>query len=108
MGIRAGLLNEIIQILTPTSTVNEFGELVQTYNVSYTTRARVSHDSGTRSNENNEIFYNYSKTFTVRSYVPVNEFDLIQYNSKKYRIISIDDRIKQNNDKLIITELINE
>lgn len=105
---RAGLLNEVITILTPTSNVNEFGEKVQTYSIRYTTRARVEHDSGTRSNENNEIFYSYQKSFTVRSYVPVNEFDLIQYNGKKYRITSIDDRIKTHNDKLIITELIND
>lgn len=105
---RAGLLNEVITILTPTSNVNEFGEKVQTYSIRFTTRARVEHDSGTRSNENNEIFYSYQKSFTVRSYVPVNEFDLIQYNGKKYRITSIDDRIKTHNDKLIITELIND
>lgn len=105
---RAGLLNEVIKILTPTSTINEFGEKVQSYNVTYCTRARVEHDSGHRSNENNEIFYSYQKSFTVRSYVPVTEFDLVEYNGKRYRILSIDDRIKVNNDKLIITELIND
>ena len=104
---RAGLLNEVIKILSPTSTVNEFGEKIQSYSVTYTTRARVDHNSGTRSNENNEIFYSYQKTFTVRSYVPVTEFDLVEYNSKRYRIITIDDRIKVHDDKLLITELIN-
>ena len=105
---RAGLLNEVINILAPSSIVNEYGEKVQTYSVKYTTRAKVEHNSGTRSNENNEIFYSYQKSFTVRSYVPVTEFDLIEYNSKRYRIITIDDRIKVHNDKIIITELIND
>lgn len=108
MGIRAGLLNEIITILSPTYRVNEFGEKVQTYVETYTTRAKVEHVSGNRSNENNEIFYSYTKTFTVRSYVPVTEFDLIKYNDKKYRIITIDNRIKAQNDKVIITELMND
>lgn len=108
MSKRAGLLNEVINILSPTSTVNEFGEKVQSYDVTYTTRARVEHNNGSRGNENNEIFYSYQKTFTVRSYVPVTEFDLVEYNKKRYRIITIDDRIKVNNDKLIITELIND
>lgn len=108
MSKRAGLLNEVIKILSPTSTVNEFGEKIQSYSVTYTTRARVDHNSGTRSNENNEIFYSYQKTFTVRSYVPVTEFDLVEYNTKKYRIITIEDRIKEYNDKLILTELIND
>lgn len=106
--MRAGLLNEVIKILSPQYTINEFGEKIQNYIVSYSTRARVEHVSGNRSNENNEIFYSYNKTFTVRSYVPVNEYDLVEYNNKRYRIISIDNRIKAYNDKLIITELIND
>ena len=105
---RAGLLKEVINILTPTSTVNEFGEKVQTHSLKYSTRARVDHNGGARGNENNEIFYSYQKTFTVRSYVPVDEFDLVEYNNKRYRIITIDNRIKDYNDKLIITELIND
>lgn len=105
---RAGLLNEIINILSPTYTVNEFGEKVQSYKVTYTTRARVEHTNGNRNNENGEIFYSYQKAFTVRSYVPVNEYDLVEYNSKKYRVITIDNRVKDYNDKLIITELVNE
>jgi len=105
---RAGLLNEVINILTPTATVNEYGEKIQTYSTSYTTRARVEYNSGSRTNENNEIFYSYQKTFTVRSYVPVTEFDLIKYDNKKYRIITIENRVKEYNDKLIITELIND
>lgn len=105
---RAGLLNEVINIYSPTSTVNEYGEKIQTYTLSYTTRARVVHTSGNRSNENNEIFYSYQKSFTVRSYVPVTEYDQIEYCNKRYRILTIDNRIKVQNDKVIITELINE
>lgn len=105
---RAGLLNEVIKILSPTSTVNEYGETVQTYKETYTTRAKVEHNSGTRTNENNEIFYSYTKTFTVRSYVPVKERDLVEYNGKKYRITTIEDRVKVYNDKLLLTELIND
>lgn len=108
MSKRAGLLAEIIHILSPRFVVNEFGEKVQTYVETYKTRARVDHNSGNRSLENNEIFYWYQKTFTVRSYVPINEFDLIQYNNKRYRVLSIEDRIHDYNEKLIITELVNE
>lgn len=105
---RSGLLNEIINIYSPTSTVNEFGEKVQTYSLSYRTRAKVDHNSGLRDNQNNEVFYTYQKTFTVRSYVPINEFDQVDYNGKRYRILTIEDRTKDYNDKQIITELINE
>ena len=105
---RAGLLTKIIKILTPTTTVNEYGEQIQEYNLKYTTRARVLHDSGSRTNENGEIFYPYQKTFNIRSYVPITEFDLIEFESKRYRVITIENRIEDQNDKLVITELINE
>lgn len=105
---RAGLLQEVIDIYSPTSTPNEYGELVQTYTKTYTTRTRVNNYSGTRENENNEIFYSYDKRFTVRSYVPVTEFDQVEYNGKRYRIITIDDRVKTRDEKIIVTQLINE
>ena len=108
MGIRAGLLTELIIIKSPTSVVNEYGEKVQTYSVKYCTRARVSNNGGTRTTENDEIFYSYTKTFTVRSYVPVDERDIIKYDGKNYRIITIENRTRDNNDKLLITELIND
>lgn len=105
---RAGLFNEIINIYKVSYTTNEYGESIQSYTLCYTTRAKVTHDNGNRVMENNEIFYTYSKTFTVRSYVPVGERDVVEYDGKKYRIISIENRIKEWNDKIIVTELINE
>lgn len=105
---RAGLLTKIIKILTPKTTINEFGEQIQEYSVSYKTRARVLHDNGNRTNENGEIFYSYQKTFNIRSYVPITEFDLVEFEGKRYRVITIENRIETQNDKLVITEQIND
>lgn len=81
---------------------------MQNYAVSYTTRARVINDRGGRDLANGEVFNSYAKTFLVRSYVPISERDLIQFKGKKYRVLSIDDRTEDYNDKQVITELINE
>ena len=105
---RAGLLTKPINILSPQTETNEYGEQVQTYTLKYKTRARVLHDNGNRSLENGEIVYPYQKTFNIRSYVPVTEYDLIEFEDKRYRIITIENRIETHNDKLVITELINE
>lgn len=105
--MRAGLLTRPITILTPETTINEFGEQVQEYKLKYKTRARVLHDHGSRDIQNGEIFYPYQKSFNVRSYVPINEFDVIEFEGKRYRVITIDNRIERSNDKLIVTELIN-
>lgn len=103
----AGLLNEIITIYHPTTTTNEYGEEVTEYKKTYTTRAKVDHKGGGRAIENNEIIYDYSKTFNVRSYVPVCNNDIIMLQSKRYRILSTDHR-REYNDIIINAELINE
>ena len=105
---RAGLLTKPINVLTPVTTINEFGETIQEYELKYKTRARVLHDNGSRTIENGEIYYPYQKTFNVRSYVPIGEYDLVEFESKRYRVITIENRIEDNNDKLVITELVND
>ncbi len=62
---------------------------------------------GTREILNNEIFYDYSKTFVVRIYVDVLDTDRIKYCDKYYRVISIepDWHLQQ---KTILAELVNE
>lgn len=105
---RAGLLTKRITILEPQSIKNAYGELVQKYVEKYHTRARVFDQSGNRTQENGEIYYAYSKTFQVRSYVPVADIDLVLYNGKKYRIVTVEDRIEDENDKLLYTEQVNE
>ena len=105
--MRAGQLNKLIQILTPTTTTNEFGEQVQTYKVKKETRAKVDYVSGDRTISNNEIIYSYTKDFKVRIYVDVQETDIIKYNNKKWRITSVEP-IPEYQEKIIKTELINE
>lgn len=60
------------------------------------TRARIINDSGNRSIENDEVVYNYDKTFEIRTYVDVEELDLIKWNNKFWRILEIEiDKPKQ-------------
>lgn len=107
--MRAGMLNELIDIYSPVESINDYGERTFDWEKTYTTRANVSWDSGSRNIENNEIVNNYSKTFTVRSYVPVTEKDEIYWQDKKYRIISVEHRKDLSfNGILVRTELINE
>ena len=105
--MRAGLLKEIITILTPIITKNDFGEQTQEWKQKTVTRARVQHNNGTRTDENGDIFYSMSLTMEVRYYVNVSEYDNIVWNGKKYRILSIIPD-KDNNKKIIQIELIND
>ena len=103
----AGRLNEVIKIYHPTVTTNDYGEASEEYKLSYTTRAKVDHNSSTRTVENDEIVFDYTKTFTVRSYVPVTNDDRIEWQGKMYRILTTQQR-REYNDIMIQAELINE
>lgn len=105
--MRAGLLKEPIRILESHLTTNDFGEQTEQWITKYNTKARLVNDGGDRSIINGEIFYSNIKTFEVRSYVPVDEFDRIQWNNQVWRILNIQpDKIKMN--KTIRAELVND
>lgn len=104
---RAGLLNEIIQLYKPTTIINEYGEREETFELFYTTRARALNDGGSRTLTNDEIVFPYNKSFQVRYYVPVTDKMQIEWQNKRYRIISTEKR-RDENDIIIKTELINE
>lgn len=105
--MKAGLLNETISIFRQMEMQSDFGDISTTYKEVNTTRANVEHKLGERTVQNNEIFYDYSKTFVVRFYVDVIDTDWIKYGTKFYRVISIEpDKKKQQ--KTILTELVNE
>lgn len=105
--MRAGSLNKIIQIWSPTTTTNEYGEQVQEYKFKKETRAKVDYVGGQRTISNDEVVYPYTKDFTVRIYVDVQETDIIKYLNKKWRILSIEP-IPEYQEKRVNTEVINE
>lgn len=105
--MKAGILREKIEIWEPNIEVTAYGTHKKTYVFSYSTRANVTYNSGTRTTENDEIVYPNNKTFIVRHYVPVKEPMRIKYEDKFYQIQSINPN-KYYNDKEIYTTLVNE
>lgn len=105
--MKAGLLQELIDIYTPTTIKNDYGEETTSYVWKCSTRARLVHDNGNREIENNEVVFNHVKTFNVRIYVDVHNLDRIKWNDEYYRILDIEpDRKLQQ--KTIKVELIND
>lgn len=105
--MRAGLLTETISILEKVLITNDYGEETETWVDKYTTKARLVHDGGGRVIVNDEVFYTHAKTFQVRMYVPIEDFDRIQWDGKYYRILNIEIDRTQNN-KTIKAELIDD
>ena len=104
--MRAGILQESIQILKLVPETNDYGESMDYYVPCCTTRANVPPLSGGRTDENHEIFYAHTYMFIVRRYVKVDDFDRILWKDKQYRILNIDDD-RVYNQKIINAELIN-
>ena len=105
--MRAGLLKEKISILKPSCTVNKFGEEITDWIVVKVTLARLVHNGGSRTVVNGDVFLTHNKTFQVRQYVDIDEFDRILWDGKTYRIVNIEP-IKEQMMIEIKAELIND
>ena len=105
--MQAGLFNKPINLYHPINTINSYGERTTEWEWHYGTRAGVEYSSSNREFVNQEEFFAYTVTFTVRSYVPVTERDQVEFRGKRFRILTIEERELQN-DNLIRAELINE
>lgn len=105
--MRAGILRETITIQQPITVQNEYGANGIEWKDVISTRAMADYNSGNRQNENNEIVYNYTITFTIRYYHNINDDMRIIWNGKRYRILSINKEIYKQSTT-IITELIND
>lgn len=98
--MQAGLLKNPIDIYKAVITTNEYGEQATEWVKAYSTRARLIHDNGNRQLPNGEVYYNYIKTFEVRQYVPISDFDRIFFDGQFYRILDIEPNDEQQ--KIII------
>jgi head-tail adaptor len=105
--MRAGLLTEPIEIYEKVLSTNSYGEQTEEWVLKYSTKARLIHDGGNRVIQNDEVFFAHTKTFQVRDYVPVGEYDKIKWDSKYYRILNIEPE-KSMMNKTIKTELIDD
>lgn len=87
--MNAGLLKEDILILSPYVITNDFGEETTAWEHKYKTKARVLHNGGNRTTDK-EIYLNEYREFQVRYYVPIDEYDRIEWNGRTYRVLQID------------------
>ena len=86
----AGKLDTIIEIHKPYLHKNEYGEVEDSFEKSFQTKAQVVYNSGNRIIDNNEIFNEYKVQFIVRIYHRISELDRVKYDGKFYQIESIE------------------
>lgn len=105
--MQAGLLRYNITFVEPVILKDDYGSEATVWQTFKTARSDIKYNTGSRDLQNSEIVYNSNVSFIIRYYHEINEKMRIIYDSKKYRIISIeaDQRLQK---KSIITELINE
>lgn len=104
--MNAALLKEPIDIYELNTTKTEYGTIQTSYTLKYHTRSYVKFNSENMTVSEGEIFFPVNRTFIVRSYVPVVETDQIEFEGKRYKILSIN-KNKYYNDTEIQTVLLN-
>jgi len=104
--MNSALLRDPIDIYELTTIKTEYGTIQTSYNLKYHTRAYVRFNSENLTVSEGEVYFPINRTFIVRAYVPVVETDQIEYEGKRYKILSIN-KNKYYNDIEIICQLIN-
>ena len=105
--ISGRLRHEIIEVVTPKIIIDEYGSQTTVYEHKFTTRAEMVRNSGNREITNNEVFYGERKQFSIRIYHNIEDFDIVLWNRKRYRILDIE-RNKEQQRIIVTTELVNE
>lgn len=100
------ILKDPIDIYELVTIKTEYGTIQTSYNLKYHTRAYVRFDSENLTVSEGEVYFPINRTFIVRVYVPVTETDQIEYEGKRYKILSIN-KNKYFNDIEINTTIIN-
>jgi hypothetical protein len=103
----AGVFNEKVEIYDLVKSKNEYGIITEERELTYTTRAKVGHVSGSRSVINSEITTPYIKNFVLRIYVPLKDDSWIKYEDKYYRVTSIN-KNKELQQQVITGEIVEE
>lgn len=88
--MQAGRLNEIIEIHKPFQRKNEYGEIEDTFEKSFQTKAQVIYNNGAKIIDNNEVFNEYKLQFIIRIYHNIKTTDRIKYNGDYYQIEAIE------------------
>lgn len=100
----AAKLVELIDIYKQTKEMTPYGEVRDKYvEKRCSTRAFVKFNSENKVTQEGEVIFTTNRTFIVRNYVPVDEYDEIEWNGKRYSIVSIN-RNKYYNNIEIYTE----
>lgn len=104
--MQSHLLKQPIDIYELVVSKTEYGTIQTSYTLKYHTRSYVRFNSENMTVSEGEVFFPVNRTFIVRSYVPVVETDQIEFEGKRYKILSIN-KNKYYNDTEIQTVLLN-
>ena len=105
--MQAHLLKDPIDIYSLITEKTEYGTIQTKYEYKMHTRCFNRFNSENMTVSEGEVFYPISRTFIVRSYVPVVETDRIKWDEKWWRILSINKNKYHNNTEVQVT-IVNE
>lgn len=106
--MRAGLLNELIDVVRRTTATDKFGAVVETWADALTgLHASVSYNQSGFGVSQGEAVYTQVVTFRIRYNDGVQEYDRIRWQGRLYRLQAID-RYRHDGYMLLKCELITQ
>lgn len=105
--MRAGLLRDRVTFQVPVHTETDYSASEPVYQDAFTTNARVTHSSGSKVIDANEIFSRLTVKIEIRIYHKVMPDMIVLHDGCKYRILDIN-KERSKNQITVTAELINE
>lgn len=105
--MRAGLLKDRVTFQVPMQEETEYSASESAYKDLFTTNARVTHSSGNKVIDANEVFTRVVVRVEIRKYHKVSSDMIVLHDWNKYRILDINPD-KARNSIIITAEVINE
>lgn len=105
--MNSALLRNTIDIYELVETKTQYGTIKKDYQHKCQARTHVIFNSENQVISEGEVYYPINRTFIVRAFIPVKETDVIEFEGKRYKIMSINKNIYYNDIEIVAT-LINK
>lgn len=99
------LRQEVIDILKYKTVKTDFGEYIDEWVYGGSFRAGVLSQSMSRTVAQNELMFPESRTLIMRTYVPIEESDRIEWDGKQWQVESIVKNKYFNDKEVVITSV---
>lgn len=103
--MRSGEFKYPVKIYHPHEYIDDYGEQVKEYQLYTTTKASINWKSGTKTEQNFELFIPNTITLYLRHYTKITDDTRIEIQGKMYDVISYHNDLKYRDIEVTVKEV---